>query len=51
MESEMMNTSFLRFGKLQDGTSRIVMLRESPKKVQEPSVSRPEFAIKKKRGT
>ena len=36
MESEMMNTFFLRFGKLQDGTSRIVMLRESPKKVQEP---------------
>lgn len=36
MELGMMNTSFLKFGKLQEETLRIAMLLESPKKVQEP---------------
>jgi len=38
MELGMMNTSFLKFGKLQEETSRIAMLLESPKKVQEPKI-------------
>ena len=44
MESEMMNTSFLESGKLQEGISKIDRLYESPKKVQEPKKGLPLFA-------